>query len=80
MVTGPGRDGLWVELAMEVGAQSWDREWCGWRLDSMLQVADICTLAEMRGAIYKERRLTPGLLERVKAARRKKAQRGRTTV
>lgn len=76
VVTGP-RDGLWERLTMEVGATKWDKEWGGWVLDNLTKVADLCTLAEMNGLIWKEHAWEPGLLEKRKAARRKKAQRGK---
>lgn len=77
IVTGP-RDGIWERLAHEANPNtSWNRDWGGWTLDTLNQVADLCTLADIHGAIFRESDWRPGLLEERKARRRERAQKGR---
>lgn len=76
VVTGP-KDGIWNSLAIEAGAKRWNQEWGGWVLENLHQVADLCTLADMHNAIYKEHDWTPQTLANRKAARRERTWKGR---
>jgi len=79
MVTGP-KDGIWNTLAIEAGATKWNSLWGGWLLETPAQLSDLCCLCDIYGAIYKQVPRTPDLLAKRQAARRAKAQKGRTNV
>lgn len=76
IVTGPAKQGLWQHLALEANPDAeWNQEWYGWKLTSLNQVADLCTLASWNDAIWRERKWTPTLLDEIKARQRKSARR-----
>lgn len=65
-------------FAWEANPQTtWNHDWCGWTLDNLNQVSDICSLASIYDAIYREADWTPELLKKRQAARRKAAHRPR---
>lgn len=74
IVTGKGAD--WFALEANP-ATTWDRDWQGWTLANLNQVSDICSLAAIYDAVYKERDWTPELLRRLQTNRRKAAHRPR---
>lgn len=78
IVTGPAKQGMWQHLALEANpAAEWNDEWYGWKLTSLAQVADLCTLADIHNAVWRERKWTPDLLSQIKARQRKAASRPR---